>query len=154
VGEALQAWRGVPCPVAVTLVAAMGDLPRFASPRELMQFLGLSPSEDSSGEPRRPGSMTKAGTTHARRVLVEGAWAYRYPAKVRRPLHRRLAKQPKGLQDLSGQAQVRLGKRSRRLVSRGKPAHGVTVAIARERTGLMWAMAQEVPRVASDAVGS
>ena len=73
--EALQAWRGVPCMVAVTLVADMGDLPRFATPRELMKCLGLLPSEYSSGEPRRQGAMTKAGNTQARRVLVEGAWA-------------------------------------------------------------------------------
>jgi len=73
--EALQALRGVPCTVAVTVVAEMGDLTRFDTPRELMQFLGLGPAEYSSGEQRRQGTMTKAGNTHARRVLVEGAWA-------------------------------------------------------------------------------
>jgi transposase len=87
--EALPALRGVQCTVAVTLVAAMGDLTRFESPRELMKCMGLIPSEYSSGEQRRQGSITKAGNTHARRVLVEGAWAYRYPAKVSRPLQRR-----------------------------------------------------------------
>jgi len=73
--EALQALRGVQCTVAVTVVAEMGDLTRFDTPRELMQFLGLGPAEYSSGEQRRQGTMTKAGNTHARRVLVEGAWA-------------------------------------------------------------------------------
>jgi transposase len=146
--EALQALRGVQCTVAVTLVADMGDLTRFESPRELMKFLGLIPSEHSSGEQRRQGSMTKAGNTHARRVLVEGAWAYRYPAKGSRHLQLRREKQPKVIQDISWKAQVRLCKRYRRLVARGKHANVVTVAMARELTGFMWAIAKEVPIVA------
>ena len=143
--EALQALRGVQFTVAVTLVAEMGDLTWFESPRELMKFLGLIPSEYSSGEQRRQGSITKAGNTHARRILVEGAWAYRYPAKVSRHLQLRLEKQPKVIQDISWKAQVRLCKRYRRLVARGKHANVVTVAIARELTGFMWAIAKEVP---------
>ena len=75
--EALQALRGVQFITAVTMVAEIGDLPRFESPRELMKFLGLIPSEYTSAERRRQGSMTNAGNTHARRALVEGAWAYR-----------------------------------------------------------------------------
>jgi transposase len=146
--DALQALRGVQFTVAVTLVAAMGDLTRFDSPRELMKYLGLIPSEYSSGAQRRQGSITKAGNTHARRVLVEGAWAYRYPAKVSRHLQLRLEQQPKVIQDISWKAQVRLCKRYRRLVARGKHAHVVTVAIARELRGFMWAIAQEVPIVA------
>jgi transposase len=143
--EALPALRGVQFTVAVTLVAEMGDLTRFESPRELMKFMGLIPAEYSSGAQRRQGSITKAGNTHARRVLVEGAWAYRYPAKVSRHLQLRLEKQPKVIQDISWKAQVRLCKRYRRLVSRGKHANVVTVAIARELTGFMWAIAREVP---------
>jgi transposase len=146
--EALQALRGVQFTVAVTLVAEMGDLTRFDSPRELMKFLGLIPSESSSGTQRRQGSITKAGHTHARRVLVEGAWAYRYPAKVSRHLQLRLEKQPKVIQDIRWKAQVRRCKRYRRLVSRGKHANVVTVAIARELTGFLWAIATEVPIVA------
>jgi transposase len=145
---ALHALRGVQFTVAVTLVAEMGDLTRFESPRELMKFMGLIPSEYSSGEQRRQGSITKAGNTHARRVLVEGAWAYRYPAKVSRHLQLRLEKQPKVIQDISWKAQVRLCKRYRRLVARGKHANVVIVAIARELIGFMWAIAKEVPLVA------
>jgi transposase len=74
--DALQALRGVPCTVAVTRVAEMGDLTRFEHPRALMQCLGLLPSASSTGERRQQGAMTKAGNTQARRVLVEGAWAY------------------------------------------------------------------------------
>jgi transposase len=146
--EALQALRGVQFTVAVTMVAEIGDLTRFDTPRELMKFLGLIPSEYSSGEQRRQGSITKAGNTHARKAVVEGAWAYRYPAKVSRHLQLRLEKQPKMIQDLSWKAQVRLCTRYRRLVSRGKHANVVTVAIARELVGFMWAIATQVPLTA------
>lgn len=146
--EALQAWRGGQCTVAVTLVAELGALPRFESPRELMNDLGLMPAAYASGEQRRQGAITKAGNTHARRVLVEGAWAYRYPAQIRRHVPLRLEKQPKMIQDSSWKAQVRLCQRDRRLVARGKHAHGVTVAMARELTGFMGAMAKPVPVIA------
>jgi transposase len=152
--EALQAWRGVQCTVAVTLVAEMGDLTRVETPRELLQFMGLIPSAYSSGEQRRQGSMTKAGNTHARRVLVEGAWAYRDPAKVSRHLQRRRETQPKIIQDISWKAQVRLCPRYRRLLSRGKHAHVVTVAMARALTGFLWAIAKEVPVIPYDQDGS
>lgn len=143
--EALQALRGVQCIVAVTMVAEIGDLSRFDTPRELMKFLGLIPSEYSSGERRQQGSMTKAGNTHGRRALVEGAWASRYPAKVSRHLQLRLEQQPKIIQDISWKAQVRLCPRYRRLVARGQHANVVTVAIARELAGFMWAIAKEIP---------
>ena len=152
-GEAWQAFRGVQCTAALTLVAAMGDLPRCESPRDLMTFLGLMPSEHASGEPRRPGSLTKAGNTPARRGLGAGAWAYRSPAKGRRHLHLRLDKQPTVIQDSRWTAQGRLCTRSRRLVARGNHAHVVTVAIARELSGFLGAMAQEVPLVAENESG-
>jgi transposase len=143
--DALQALRGVQFTVAVTMVAEIGDLTRFEHPSELMKFLGLVPSEYSSGPRRQQGGITKTGNTHARRVLVEGAWAYRYPAKVSRQLQLRLEHQPKSIQDISWKAQVRLCKRYRRLVAKGKHANVVTVAIARELVGFVWAIAQEVP---------
>ncbi len=148
--EALQALRGVPCMVAVTTVAELGALTRCDSPRELMQFLGLMPSEYSTGERRRQGAMTKAGNTHARRALVEGAWAYRSPAQVSRPLQLRLEKQPKAIPDISWKAQVRLCKRDRKLIARGNHADQVVVAIARELMGFMWAIAKEIPVPPSD----
>jgi transposase len=127
------------------MVAEIGDLTRFDTPRELMRFLSLIPSACSSGERRQQGAITKAGNTHARRALGEGAWAYRYPAQVSRHLQLRLAKQSKIIQDISWKAQVRLGKRYRQPIARGKHANVVTVAIARELVGCMWAMAQQVP---------
>jgi transposase len=143
--EALQALRGVQLTVAVTMVAEIGDLTRVDTPRELMKFLGLIPSEYTSAERRRQGAITKAGNTQARRALVEGAWAYRYPAKVSRHLQLRLEQHPKVIQDISWKAQVRLCQRYRRLLSRGKHPNVVTVAIARELVGFMWAIAQQVP---------
>jgi transposase len=143
--DALQALRGVQFTTAVTTVAELGDLTRFDNPRQLMAYLGLTPSESSSGERRRQGSITKAGNTHARRALVEGAWAYRYPAKVSRHIQLRLEQQPKVIQDISWKAQVRLCKRYRKLTARGKHANQVVVAIARELAAFMWAIAKEVP---------
>jgi transposase len=142
--ETLQALRGVQFIAAVTLIAELGDLTRFENPRPLRSSLGLIPSEHTSGERRRQGSLTKTGNSHARRVLVEGAWAYRSPAKVSRHLQLRLEKVPKAIQDISWQAQVRLCKRYRRLVARGKQVNQVVVAIAREMAAFVWASAREV----------
>jgi transposase len=143
--EALQALRGVQFTVAVTVLAELGDLTRFDNPRQLMRYLGLTPSEYSSGERRRQGSITKTGNTHARHALIEGAWAYRYPAKVSRHLQLRLEKLSQTVQDISWKAQVRLCKRYRKLSARGKHTNQVVVAIARELIAFMWAIAKEVP---------
>jgi transposase len=143
--DALRALRGVQFTVAVTIVAELGDLTRFDKPSQLMNSLGLTPSEYSTGDHRRQGAITKTGNAHARRALIEGGWAYRYPAKVSRHLQWRLEKVPKAIQDISWKAQVRLGKRYRQLSARGKHANRVVVAIARELSALMWAIAQQVP---------
>jgi transposase len=140
--EAFQAWRGVQVTVAVTPGAALGALTRFDNPRELMKFLGLLPSEYASGERRRQGCITQAGTPPARRALVEGAWAYRYPAQVSRHLPLRLEPPPQAIQDSRWQAQVRLCKRYRRLMARSKHANQVVVAMARALVDLMWAIAK------------
>ena len=130
--EALQALRGVQFTVAVTTVAELGDLTRFENPRQLMNYLGLTPSEYARGGRRQQGGMTKTGNTHARRALVEGTWAYRYPAKVSRHPQLRLEKLPTVIQAISWQAQVRLCTRYRQLMAKGKNANPVVVAIARE----------------------
>jgi transposase len=137
--------RGVQFTVAVTLIAELGDLTRFENPRQLMSYLGLTSSEYSSGERRRQGSITKAGNTFARRALIEGAWAYRYPAKVSRHLQLRLEQLPQAIQTIGWKAQVRLCKRFRHLTARGKHANQVVVAIAREMAAFIWAIAREVP---------
>jgi transposase len=144
--QALQALRGVQWLVAITVVAGLGDLTRFDSSRQLAAFVGLVPSEDSSGPRRRLGAITKTGNGRARRALVEGAWAYRYPAKVSEHLQRRIDRLPKPIQDIGWKAQVRLCKRFRRLVARGKHPNVAVTAIARELIAFMWAIAKEVPR--------
>jgi transposase len=149
--EALQALRGVPFPVAVTTVAELGDLTRFDHPRPLMNYLGFTPSQDSTGERRRQGGITTTGNRHARRALVEGAWASRDPAQVSRHLPLRLEKVSKPIQDSSWKAQIRLGTRYRQLSASGKHANQVVVAIAREWSAFMGAMAQEVSLTPSRA---
>ncbi len=130
--------------VAATTVAEVGDLTRFDNPRQLTAYLGLNPSEYSTGTVHRPGPITKAGNHHARRVLVEGAWAYRYPAKVSAHLQRRLENLPHLIQDIAWKAQIRLCKRHRQLTAKGKHVNVVNTAIAREMASFMWAIAQEV----------
>jgi len=143
--EALQGLRGVQWIVALTVVAELGDITRFDNPRQLAAFVGLIPSEHSSGAKRRQGAITKAGNSRARRVLVEGAWAYRFPAKISPHIQKRIEQLPKPIQDIGWKAQVRLCKRFRRLSSRGKHANVVVTAIARELVAFMWAIAKEVP---------
>ncbi len=142
--EALQAMRGVALLAAVTVVAEIGDFRRFANPRQLMAYLGLVPSEYSSGKKVTRGRITKAGNTHARRVLVEGAWTYRMPARLGPVLHARLDGLPRDVREIARKAQVRLCARYRRLAARGKPKNLVTTAIAREMEAFAWAIARQV----------
>jgi transposase len=139
---ALQAMRGVARVVAVTVVAEVGDFRRFVHPRQLMAYLGLVPSEHSSGSSVRRGGITKAGNALARRVLIEGAWTYRMSARVSRKINDRLEQLPPQIRDIAWKAQVRLCTRYRRLVAAGKPKVVVTTAIAREMVGFIWAIAR------------
>ncbi len=143
--QALQALRGVQFLVAITVVAELGDLTRFDSPRQLGAFVGLIPSEYSSGASRRQGGITKAGNGRARRALIEGAWAYRHPAKVSQHIQTRIDGLPTPIQDLGWKAQVRLCRRFRRLVARGTHPNVAVTAIARELIAFMWAIAKAVP---------
>ena len=149
--EAVQAMRGVGLIVAVTVVAEVGDFSRFQNPRQLMAYLGLVPSEHSSGATVRKGRITKAGNALARRVLIEGAWTYRMPARVSPKLHARLEALPKIVRDIAWKAQVRLCNRYRRLAATGKAKAVVTTAIAREMIGFIWAIARQVKKTAATA---
>jgi len=142
--KAFQALRGVAPIVAVTTVAEVGDMSRFETPRQLMAYLGLVPSESSSGESIHRGGITKTGNGHVRRTLVEAAHAYSFPARVSRHLLKRQEGLPQPVLDLAWKAQVRLCGRFRRLMARGKPKTKVITAIARELAGFMWAIAREV----------
>lgn len=142
---ALQTMRGMALVNAATLVAELGDLARFANPRQLMAYLGLVPCEHSSGASIRRGGLTKTGNSAARRLLIEAAWCYRFPARVSRELRLRQEDQPKPIRDIAWKGQVRLCARYRRLARTGKPANVVTAAIARELAGFVWAIARQVP---------
>ena len=149
--DALQAMRGIGLINAVVLVAEVGDFTRFANPRQLMAYFGLIPGERSSGETVRRGGITKTGNSHARRALVEGAWAYRMKPRVGRHKVDRIEALPKIIRDIAWKAQVRLCARYRRLRARGKTANVVNVAIAREMVGFIWSIActiQSAPKAA------
>ena len=141
---ALQTMRGMALVNAASLIAELGDLSRFANPRQLMAYLGLVPSEHSSGSSVKRGGITKAGNAAARRLLIEAAWSYRFPARLSRELLLRQESQPRLIRDIAWKGQVRLCARYRWLARTGKPANIVTTAIARELAGFVWAIARQV----------
>jgi transposase len=141
---AYQALRGVAFLTAVTFVAEIGDVRRFDNPRQLMAYLGLVPSESSTGERVRRSGITKTGNSRARRVLIEGAWTYRFPVRMSRLLQERQDGLSQTVRDIAWKAQVRLCRRYRRLMANGKRQTVVTVAIAREMSAFLWAIGQEV----------
>jgi transposase len=143
--KALMCLKGIDFVSAITLVAEMGDLTRFAHPRALMAYLGLVPSEFSSGTSRRLGQITKSGNKQARRILVEAAWNNRNKAQVRRELEVRQEGQPKIIREISWKAQLRLSKRWRSLgMGRKLNQNKICVAIARELSGFIWDVARHV----------
>jgi transposase len=143
--RALQALRGVALVAAATLVAELGDITRFDNPRQLMAYMGLVPSEHSSGGKRRQGGLTKAGNGAARRTLIEAAWCYRFPARISREQLLRQENLAKPIGDTAWKAQERLCRRYRKLTRAGKPPTVVTAAIARELVGFIWAIAKQTP---------
>jgi transposase len=141
---ALMSMRGVQMIVAVTVVSELGDLSRFENPKQLMSFLGLTPSEYSSGGRTSRGRITKTGNGHVRRILIEAAWCYRYPAKVSPEIQKRQEKLPLTIRNISWKAQLRLSQRYQHMQRKGKPHNVTVVALARELAGFMWAIANEV----------
>lgn len=144
---ALQAMRGVQFTVAVSVMAETGDLSRFDSPRQLMAWLGLVPSEYSSGTQIRKGGITKAGNSIARKLLIEAAWSYRYTAKVSPIIQKRHEGLPQAIIDRAWEAQLRLCRRFQKLSRQGKHRNVVVTAIARELAGFVW----DIARMASVA---
>jgi transposase len=141
---ALQSLRGVASIIAITTIAEIGDVRRFENPRQLMAYLGLVPSEYSSGNNISRGSITKTGNGHVRRILVEAAHTYSHPARVSRLLLKRQEGLPKHICDIAWKAQIRLCGRYRKLMARGKMRTKIVTAIARELSGFIWAIAREV----------
>jgi transposase len=146
--RALMTLRGVDQLMATTLVAELGDFRRFAHPRELMSYLGLVPSEHTSGEKCRLGAITKTGNSHARRLLVEAAWSYRFPPRITPAMQKRHENQPACIRTIAWRAQLRLTHRYRRPKARGLLHNKICVAIARELTGFLWSVGQQVPAAA------
>jgi transposase len=150
--DALMAMRGIDMISATAFLAEIGDLSRFRTPRELMAYLGLVPSEHSTGDTVKRGPITKAGNRRARRILVECSWAYRHPPRVGRKKEDKVAAAPRAAREIAWKAQHRLYARYRALTRRGKLKTVVVTAIARELSGFIWAINREI--TAAGAVAS
>ncbi len=142
--KAIQAMRGVRLLVAAGVVAELGDLTRFDHPRKLMSYLGLVPSEHLSGGKKHIGAITKCGNGRARRLLVEGAHSYRHAANISTELQKRQEGLPKQIVDIAWKAQLRLCKRYKKLINKGKHYNLVVTAIAREMIAYIWAIAKQI----------
>lgn len=147
---ALMAMRGIDFIAATAFLAEIGDLSRFQTPRELMGYLGLVPSEHSTGDKVKRSGITKAGNRRARRILVECSWSYRHPPRLGKETLAKVAAAPRAVQEIAWKAQSRLSARYRALTRRGKRPTVVVTAIARELSGFIWAvnraaMAQAAP---------
>jgi transposase len=149
--QSLMALRGVDLLTATIIMAEIGDLHRFANAPQLMAYLGLVPSEHSSGASKTRGSITKTGNGHVRRVLVEAAWTYRHPARKTKHLERRAERTSDQVQEIAWNAQKRLCGRYRTMESKGKLKVQACTAIARELAGFVWAIGQAVPQPVAQA---
>jgi transposase len=137
---ALMALRGIDLIAATTLLAEIGDLTRFRAPRELMAWLGMVPSENSTGERVRRGAITKAGNRRARSMLVECAWSYRHPPRVGAAKLAKVEAAPLAVRDIAWKAQTRLTARYRALRRAGKLDTVAITAVARELAAFIWAV--------------
>jgi transposase len=142
--EALQALRGIAQVSAVTIVTELGELSRFAKPRQLMGYSGAVASEDSTGERRRRGSITKTGNAHLRRIVIEAAWAYRHRPSIGATLRKRQATVGPDVKEIAWTAQHRLHARYRHLTMKGKCPQKAVTAIGRELLGFIWAIGVKV----------
>jgi len=140
----LRCLRGIDTLTAVSLVAEIGDIRRFETPRRLMGYLGLTVSEHSSGDTKRHGAITKAGNSRCRRLLVEAAWNYRHPAKNSVKIRKRREGQPADALASAVRAQERLHKRFVQLLER-MPSQKAVTAVARELVGFVWAQMMGTP---------
>lgn len=147
--KALQAFRGIQLVNATIIAAELGDLTRFKSAPELMGYLGLVPSEHSSGESKRRGRITRTGNGHVRRALVEAAWAYRYRPSMSFEIRKRNEGVAPGVKKIAWKAQHRLHGRYQKLMSRGKTKQKTIVAVARELAGFLWSLGRQEQLLAS-----
>ncbi len=138
--KGLQALRGIAEISAVTIVAELGSITRFETARQLMGYSGAVPTEDSSGQRIRRGSITKTGNAHLRRIVVEAAWSYRYRPAIGPRLRKRQEGVPEPIKEIAWKAQVRLHKRSMKLAAAGKDQRKIITAVGRELLGFIWAI--------------
>jgi len=141
---ALMAMRGIDLVSATALLGEIGDLSRFQTAPELMAYLGLVPSEASTGDTVKHGPITKAGNRRARRILVECAWSYQHPPRVGKEKQEKVAAAPRAVREIAWKAQCRLNRRYRALIRRGKLKTVAVTAVARELAGFTWAIGREV----------
>jgi transposase len=148
---ALMAMRGIDFISATAFLVEIGDLSRFPTPRELMAYLGLVPSETSTGDTVKRGPITKAGNRRARRILVECSWSYQHPPRVGKQKQERVAAAPRAVREIAWKAQCRLSARYRALTRKGKLKTVAVTAVARELAGFIWAINREIanPRAAA-----
>ena len=141
---ALMAMRGMDLISAATFLAEVGALSRFQTPRQLMAYLGLVPSEESTGDTIKRGSITKTGNRRARRMLLECSWSYQHPARVGRAKQHKVDAAPPAVREIAWKAQCRLNRRYRALTRRGKLKTVAITAVARELAGFIWAVGREL----------
>ncbi len=146
---ALRCFRGIDTLTAITLLTEIFEFGRFDSPRALRAYWGVTPSEESSGERRRPGGITKTGNRRVRRILTETGWHYRHPPSVSQALKARRQDQPAWAVDLAERAAKRLHRRYRHLLERGKAAPVAVMAVVRELVGFLWALLRQLPSPAA-----
>jgi transposase len=138
--KGLQALRGIAEISAVTIVAELGNIARFDTPRQLMGYSGAVPSEDSSGKRKRQGSITRTGNAHLRRIVVEAAWSYRHRPAIGPRLRKRQEEVPESIREIAWKAQIRLSRRYARLAAAGKDQRKIVTAVGRELLGFIWAI--------------
>lgn len=141
---ALMAMRGIDFISATAFLAEIGDLSRFRTPRELMAYLGLVPSEASTGDTIKRGPITKAGNRRARRILVECSWSYQHPPRVGKEKQEKVAAAPRAVREIAWKAQCRLSARYRALTRKGKLKTVAVTAVARELSAFIWAINREI----------
>ncbi len=136
----LRCFRGIDTISAMTIITELHGFQRFSSPRELMAYIGIVPSEHSSGESKRRGAITKSGNGHVRRIIIEASWHYRHRPAIGAILRKRRVGQPGSAIAVADKAMQRLYKRYWHLLQRGKPSNKAATAVARELSGFLWAV--------------
>ena len=148
----LMALRGLDLISATAFLAEIGDLSRFRTPRELMAYLGLVPSEHSTGDKVKRGPITKAGNRRARRTLVECSWSYQHPPRIGKKKQEKVAAAPPAVREIAWKAQCRLNGRYRRLIRKGKLKTVAVTDIARELAAFIWAINREIATARAAAI--